>query len=297
VLLVRAGALGDVLLLRRVVAGLREHGAAVTLLAPGRTGAVLLGPGPSEVERVLDWDRADFAALMDPGAALSRRAQDDLSGFDLALVFSRDAALRSGLERVVPRVVGHDPAPPPGVHASTWLCAPLAALGIPAPPDPPLLAATEDERARAAPWVVRLRDGFLAVHPGSGSPAKNWGAERFAALVSARAAGAPWLLVEGPADTEAAAPLRALPAAVIARDLPLRVLGALLARCGLYVGGDSGVTHLAAACGAPSLALFGPTDPAQWAPVGPRVHVVRAPEGSLIRLEVDQVLAAARAIR
>ena len=54
------------------------------------------------------------------------------------------------------------------------------------------------------------------------------------------------------------------------------MLGAVLAHAGLYVGNDSGVSHLAAAWGAPALALFGPTDPAQWAPVGPHVKVLRA---------------------
>jgi ADP-heptose:LPS heptosyltransferase len=53
------------------------------------------------------------------------------------------------------------------------------------------------------------------------------------------------------------------------------VLAALLARAGAYVGNDSGVTHLAAASGAPTIALFGPTDPRVWAPLGPRVEVIR----------------------
>jgi ADP-heptose:LPS heptosyltransferase len=82
---------------------------------------------------------------------------------------------------------------------------------------------------------------------------------------------------------------------VRAHHLPLRVLGALLARAALYVGNDSGVTHLAAAWGAPTLALFGPTDPAQWAPLGPRVRTLRAPDGRMPSLGVASVLEAARA--
>jgi ADP-heptose:LPS heptosyltransferase len=52
-------------------------------------------------------------------------------------------------------------------------------------------------------------------------------------------------------------------------------VAALLARCRLYVGNDSGLTHLAAAVGAETVAVFGPTDPAVWAPRGSRVRVVR----------------------
>jgi heptosyltransferase-2 len=293
---VRAGALGDLLLLRRVVFALKESGAEVTLLAPAGPAAALLGPGPSEVERVLDWERADFAALLDPAAPLPPRARDDLVGFDAALVYSAAHELRVSLERLVPRVVVHPPAPPRGTRASLWLTVPLAALGVAAAGDPAPLCAAADEAAQAAPWLDRLAPRFLALHPGSGSRAKNWPAERWAALAERLSSDRPWLLVEGPADAEAAAPLARLPHAVVARGLPLRVLGAVLARCGLFVGNDSGVSHLAAAFGAPTLALFGPTDPAQWAPVGPRVAVLRAPGGVMERLEVDEVQKAAGAL-
>jgi ADP-heptose:LPS heptosyltransferase len=48
----------------------------------------------------------------------------------------------------------------------------------------------------------------------------------------------------------------------------------MLARCAAFIGNDSGITHLAAAVGAPTLAVFGPTDPALWAPRGKAVRVV-----------------------
>ena len=85
--------------------------------------------------------------------------------------------------------------------------------------------------------------------------------------------------------------------AILAREWPLRTLAAALSRAGLFVGNDAGVSHLAAAAGAPTLALFGPTDPALWAPVGPRAVVLRAPDGSLDGLAVADVVAAARRLR
>jgi ADP-heptose:LPS heptosyltransferase len=121
--------------------------------------------------------------------------------------------------------------------------------------------------------------------------------ERFAALVHAHADTRPWLLVVGPADEDAAAPLSALPGCVPVRDMPIRQLGALLGRAGLYVGNDSGVSHLAAAAGAPTLALFGPTDPAVWAPVGPEVETVRSPDTKMAGLDLDVVHAAAARLR
>jgi ADP-heptose:LPS heptosyltransferase len=59
----------------------------------------------------------------------------------------------------------------------------------------------------------------------------------------------------------------------------------------VYVGNDSGITHLAAAAGAPVVAIFGPTDPAVWAPRGDRVRVIA---GTLDEIPVERVLGAVR---
>jgi ADP-heptose:LPS heptosyltransferase len=72
-------------------------------------------------------------------------------------------------------------------------------------------------------------------------------------------------------------------------------LGCWLASARIYVGNDSGITHLAAAVGTPVVAVFGETDPAVWAPRGERVRVVSC--GSLEEISVDEVLEAARQIR
>jgi ADP-heptose:LPS heptosyltransferase len=131
-----------------------------------------------------------------------------------------------------------------------------------------------------------LPAGFLAVHPGSGSPAKNWPFDRFVETARRLSPGRPWLLVLGPAEDAAAPPA----GAIVARGLPLRRLAAVLARAGRFLGNDSGVSHLAAACGTRTLALFGPTDPAQWAPVGQSVRTLRAASGRPGDLAVDDVV-------
>jgi heptosyltransferase-2 len=292
-LVVRAGALGDVLLLRRAVAILRRAYRRVLLIAPGPSGAALVGPGPSEVDELYAWERSDLAALLAddaPRGALRER----LRRVGLAVVYSQSADLAHHLGLVVPRVVRHDPAPPGGLHASQWLTRPLDGLGLGvASGDLEPILPTEDEDNEARKLLALLPEDFLAIHPGSGSPRKNWPTERFAALLDALTLQRPWLLVEGPADTAAAAPLSCRPGVVVARSLPARVLGAVLARAGLFIGHDSGVSHLAASWGAPTLAMFGPTDPAVWAPVGPRVRVVRAREGRMDALTVDAVISAA----
>jgi ADP-heptose:LPS heptosyltransferase len=186
--------------------------------------------------------------------------------------------------------------PPGGAHASEWLDGALTAIGVADPgEDLPTLRASAEDRARANAIAEALPAGFLAVHPGSGSPAKNWPAGRFAELV--RVLGETrWLVVRGPGDDAASEPLERSPGVHVARDLPLRVLSALLARAGAYVGNDSGVSHLAATSGAPTVALFGPTDPALWRPLGPRVTVVRAGP-TMESIAVEEVSAAVEAVR
>ena len=291
VLLVRAGALGDLLLLRRTIAALQQAGHSVALLAPSGPATALIGSGPGDVAEALPWEAAGFAGLLADSGLQDARAAERLRRYDAAIAYTRNAALVRNLGRLLPMVLQHDPAPPAGgPHAGEWLASCLPAIGVPAAGIAvPILAPSEEDQGRAAALAADLPPGFLAIHPGSGSPAKNWPAARFAALVRSRGA-ARWLLVRGPADDAAAAGLEAMPGARAARDLPLRVLAALLARADAYVGNDSGVTHLAAASGAPTIALFGPTDPRLWAPVGPHVEVLRG--RTMGGIAVEEVAAA-----
>ena len=296
VLLVRAGALGDLLMLRRTIAALQQARHTVALLAPSGPAAALVGSGPGDVTETLPWESAGFAGLFADDSLLDAIAAERLRRYDAALVYTRNVSLARNVGRLVPMVLQHDPDPPAGgPHAAEWLASCLPAIGVRAAEIAlPILVPSEDDQVRANALAADLPPGFLAIHPGSGSPAKNWPARRFAALVRSLGA-ARWLLVRGPAD-DAAAALETVPGARVARDLPLRVLAALLARAGAYVGNDSGVTHLAAATGVPTLALFGPTDPRVWAPVGPRVTVLAAgPTMEAIAMEaVSTAVAAAR---
>lgn len=297
VLLVRAGALGDVLLLRPAVVALKKTGARVALLAPAHSGVALVGPGPSEVDGLIPWDRADVARLMGEPADVSPTLRRELGAFDLAIAYTRNTGFVGSLAALVPTVVAWDPTPPPGgFHAARYLAEPLIRLGFEVDPDPPACLPAPGELESAAGLAAQLPPGFVAVHPGSGSPAKNWPAASFAALLESLAAGGPWLLVEGPADELAAESLRRRPRAVVAKELPPRVLGALLSRCGLFVGNDSGVSHLAAAFGAPVVALFGPTDPALWRPLGVQVCAPRSPTGRMDDLGLEDVKAACLAL-
>lgn len=297
VLIVRAGALGDLLLLRRTIAALQAAGRTVALLAPSGPAAALVGSGPGDVAEALPWEAAGFAGLLSEDGVDDERTAARLGRFVAAIVYTRDALLARNVRRLVPASVQHDPAPPAdGPHASEWLASCLPAIGVRDAGDhpTPILQPSEEDCRRADDIVARLPPRFLALHPGSGSRAKNWPAARFASLARF-VAPQRWLLVRGPADDAAAEVMEKVPGALVARDLPLRVLASVLARAGAHVGNDSGVTHLAAASGAPTIALFGPTDPALWAPIGPRVRVIAA--RAMDEIAVDAVTAAVAGFR
>lgn len=294
VLLVRAGALGDLLLLRRSIHALRRAGHRVALLAPGAPAAALHGSGEGEVDEILAFERPDVAALIGGGEAAPLR--EALGECQRIVAYTRSPDLLRALGGSGTPLVAQDPQPPAGRHAADWLKDAILDLVPFVPAQAPRLAPTADERAQAEPLLETLGGGFLALHPGSGSPAKNWPADRYRTLAERLTAGHRFLLVEGPADAAACDALRSLPGAVPARGLPLRVLGALLSRARLYVGNDSGVSHLAAAFGAPCLVLFGPTDATSWRPLGVSVHTLFAANGTIEALDVPTVVAAAEAL-
>jgi heptosyltransferase-2 len=144
-----------------------------------------------------------------------------------------------------------------------------------------------------APKSETQSEAFIAIHPGSGSPRKNWPVERWAELAGRLRGQAPLLIVGGEADTAAVAALAAF--GEVAQNLPWPELARRLAACQRFLGHDSGVSHLAAAVGTPCVLLFGPTDPAMWAPPGDHVSIVRrGPELSAISVDAVWTAMAAR---
>ena len=122
------------------------------------------------------------------------------------------------------------------------------------------------------------KSSFIAIHPFSGSPRKNWPLDRYQEL--ARRIGGPVQWCAGPEEQ--------LENAV--RIPNLYDLACWLSKARLYIGNDSGITHLAAATGTPVIAIFGPTNPAVWAPRGEHVQIITS---SLEHIQVEQILTAA----
>jgi ADP-heptose:LPS heptosyltransferase len=177
-----------------------------------------------------------------------------------------------------------------------------AVLRLDDPPLPVAWTSPEDE-ARAAALIPSDKP-VIALGPTANWLPKVWPADRFAALFSALAAGplpgAAPAIFAGPGPEEraiAAKLLDLLPGAVdLCGALSLPEVAACFRRCALFIGNDSGLMHLAAASGTPTLGLFGPTSSAEYAPSGRCAGFVRSPTRRMEDLAVSDALAAALAL-
>lgn len=263
-LVVRLGALGDAVLTLPALAHLVAQGDEVTVLGVPASWGFL--PETSAI-RIEDVEAPRWRGLF------SGEEVEAARGFDRAVIMLGTAAVVEALSRAgVPTL--HIPPMRPGEsgeHAAFRL---LQGVGG-SKPDPVAV------RALIAPDAGGVAHD-LVLHPGSGGRLKRWPVARFADL--ARRSSDPIVLL-GPAEDDLAPAFDGVPAA---RNWPLRRVIAALAVARAFVGNDSGVSHLAGwLC--PTLVLFGPTDPAVWAPAGPMARTLVAPAGDLARLSVEDV--------
>ena len=175
-------------------------------------------------------------------------------------------------------------------------------LKIDPPPLPVVWTAPEDRTLAA--HLLPEGGPIIGLGPTANWNGKVWPPERFAALYQALAAGplpgARAAIFAGPGPKEAAlaAPLlQLLPDAIdLTGQLELPQAAACLARCALFIGNDSGLMHLAAAAGTPTVGLFGPTPSAEYGPSGPRARVAQSATQEMDGLSVETALKAAKAL-
>jgi len=287
ILVIRGGAIGDFILTLPALRALRKTFPDAWIEIMGYPAIGEIAHSRYYADSLSRVDAADIAPLFTPEGALPERRLAQLRQFDLAVCFWKDepGVLSVNLRRAgIPQVLCADPFPPAKqkAHAAAHMLEAIAPLvGRGHDPAPRLFLNDADAsfgRQFLAPLMAQGPAPVLAAHPGSGGKRKCWPAACFAALMEKAAERrARWLLVCGPADAKACEEVREnLPRVkpVMVEGLSLLHLAAVLSACDGYVGNDSGVTHLAAAVGAPTLSIFGPTDPAVWGPVGENVKTI-----------------------
>jgi len=283
VLVIRGGAIGDFILTLPALRLLRDTIAGCHLEVFGYPAIAGLAQMAGLADGVRSLEHRTMAPLFAKNAPIDEALAEHLRSFNLVVSFlyDPDGLFRASLERVgVKTLIECSPrVQPDGGHASKQLAQGLEKIAM-------FLEAEHLLRAHFdRPPPDRRR---VAIHVGSGSPKKNWPLEHWLKLADEiKDAETEVVFITG--EAEEARGMRIPASHTNWHALPLAELAGRLGTCTAFFGHDSGISHLAAACGVPSLLLFGPTDPAVWAPPQPWVTVLPEETGDLATLEYQRV--------
>jgi len=293
ILAVHPGALGDCVLFGQL---LRRLGGLVTLVAGGRLGGLLAGCGV--VDQALDFNALPMHEIFTDRPP-DRCGLGRLLGRHDRLISCFGAGNRRAEQRLAAmcacRAASFLPTRPNAGQARHLFDLWCNMLSLPTRSGDGLdaWAVRQDWRDEAQAELDRAgvdpTGGYHVIHPGAAAPAKCWPLERFAALAD-RLGRAVFTVGPVEVDRWPGEVMRGLAGRFpVLTCLRLEVLAGLLAGAEGFVGNDSGPAHLAAAVGAPTVALFGPTRPEQFAPLGRAVRTVRAEP--IDNITTDDVLA------
>ena len=322
VAIVKLSSIGDVVHALPVAVALKREqpGTRITWIAEAREATLLAGHPDVDEVIVADtrgWRRStNRVRALREALSLARRLR--ARGFDVAL--DLQGLLKSGMLTALtraPRRIGLAPAfrrerasvvftnervtPPSAarhvVEQNLALLGPLGVINRSVEFRLPIDAAAEARiEAFLAGAGIKAGDRLVLINPGAGRADKRWPVESFGALARGLAGdmGARVVVLWGPGeDGDARAIAGAAPGGVAAPPTTLPDLAALARRARLFVAGDTGPLHVAAAVGTACLALFGPTSGVRNGPYGAGHEVLVAPDGRLASILPADALAAA----
>ena len=289
ILVIRGGAIGDFILTLPAIAALRKQFPQAHLEVLGYPHIAQLAVAGGLVDRVQPIEARGLAGFFArDSVVLEPDLKDYFSEFDLVVsyLYDPDGIFKTNLRRCLfgQFIAGpHRPNEAEPIHAAQAYLKPLERLAIfDADPVPrlSLRASTSDMADLVVGLDARQRVPAVALHPGSGSEEKNWPEGKWAEFMTRLmdSTKLDLLLVGGEAE---GGRLQRLAAAVpsgrcgIAQSLPLPELAWRLQTCTAFIGHDSGISHLAAALGLPSLVLWAEALEEIWRPQGERVVILR----------------------
>jgi ADP-heptose:LPS heptosyltransferase len=301
VLVLRALGLGDLLTALPALRALRAAfpDRSLVLAAPARLAPLAIHSGA--VDRVAPAEPLGPVPVCRPALAVNLHGSGPQS--HRRLLATEPAGLIAFHHPDVPETAGM-PAWRADEHEVGRWCRLLGECGIPA--DPSLL-----HLDRAGLSGAASDRGATIVHPGAGSAARRWPAERWATVARYEADGGRRVLVTaGPGEMGLAARVAHqadLGPAALRAGADLTALAGLVAGAGRVVSSDTGIAHLATALGRPSVVLFGPVSPDEWGPpTSPRHRALWAgrhgdphadrPDRGLLEIEPGHVIAALAAL-
>lgn len=304
ILVIRGGAIGDFILTLPALKALRDACPRAHIEILGYKHIAVLAENRFYAQAVRSIEYGSLSSFFARKSELPAELANYVASFDLIISYLYDPdrvfennLRRCGVENLLcgpPRIVEN------AGHAARQLARPIEDLGITVVDLSEKIFPSMEDRQFARKFLLNLPQPIVAIHPGSGSKEKNWPLENWIALFSKSGdfsigGKLPSLVViSGEADkaqTERLEREWKSRDVCFAKNLPLPHLAAVLERS-IFIGHDSGISHLAAASGANCILLFGPTNPDVWAPQNGNVRILRAQSGKLSHLEMAAVKAA-----
>jgi heptosyltransferase-2 len=303
ILVIRGGAIGDFILTLPAIAALRRQFPQAHLEVLGYPHIAQLAVAGGLADRVQPIEARGLAGFFARGGALEPDLVDYFSEFDLVIsyLYDPDEIFKTNVIRCLVKqfIVGpHRPDEADQIHATKVYLKPLERLAIfDADPVPRLVLNWQNSSGWADLPVsldARQRVPTMVFHPGSGSENKNWPEAKWAGLIQQIIMTTRWnlLLVGGEAEGGRLRRLAAvLPPArcSIAQSLPLAELAQRIQSAAVFVGHDSGITHLAAAVGLPCVVLWADTLEEVWRPQGEQLVVLKEITG-VWAISVEKVM-------
>ena len=297
ILVIRGGAIGDFIVTLPVLKALRTMfpGTGIEVLCPQRVGDLAVASGHADAFRPLE--ARGLAPFFAPTGQLDPDWRMYFNRFAVVISYLYDYdgtfqsnVLKSGAMQFIQGI--HRPSDTATTHASDQLLKTLEAVAIFDADGSPDLRFEEVVAGTDKP----AQEAVIALHPGSGSESKNWPLNRWVILAEALATESRlrFLLVGGEADQKRLQSVaQALPSdrTAVLFQQPLTHVARELRSASLFVGHDSGISHMAAALGLRGILLWGPTNEAVWRPRSERFDLIRHPAG-IAAIQPDTVHAA-----
>jgi heptosyltransferase III len=298
ILVIRGGAIGDFILTLPTLKALREAYPDAQLEILGYKHIAVLAQDRFYAQAVRSIEYGALSSFFAKNASLPAELAKYFGNFDLIIsyLYDPDGIFETNLRRCGVENLIHGPAKVSNSgHAAQQLAAPMKELGLCVQNFAAKIFSSGEDRDIAERFLRGLSPPVVAFHIGSGSEKKTWPLQNWInignhLLGSHKFCGS-LVIVCGEADEDQARKLESIwqnQRVVFAKNLPLPHLAAVLART-IFIGHDSGISHLAAAAGANCILLFGSTDPAVWAPLGGNVQVICGANGTIDNIEVGVV--------
>ena len=301
ILVIRGGAIGDFILTLPALKALRDARPHAHIEILGYKHIAVLAENRFYAQAVHSIEYGPLGRFFARNSELPAELADYFASFDLIVsyLYDPDRIFETNLRRcgVENLICGPSRIVENAGHAAGQLARPIEELGIKIVDFTERIFPSIEDREFAHEFLTLMPQPIVAIHPGSGSHEKNWPLEKWIGLFSpdSRFADLKRLLVlSGEADEAQTDQLQGEwknRGVRFARNLALPRLAAVIERS-IFIGHDSGISHLAAAVGANCILLFGPTNPDVWAPKNENVQVLRAPSGKLNDLQIETVEAA-----